>query len=107
MSGAKHTPGPLTVNERGVVCHAAPHGYQEPVKLAGAWVEDAWIDDEEARANATLYASAPDLLEALTLILPLAKGYRPEGQTDTARRTCNSWVEAAEEAIAKATGADK
>jgi len=47
-------------------------------------------------------AVVADLLDALALILPLAKGYRPEGQTDTARRTCQSWIEAAEEAIAKA-----
>lgn len=62
------------------------------------------IDKAQDRANARLIAAAPELLEALRLILPLAKGYRPEGQTATARATCNSWVEAAEEAIAKATG---
>lgn len=43
-----------------------------------------------------------ELLDALVLVLPLAKGYRPEGQTDAARRTCNSWIEAAEAAVAKA-----
>ena len=45
---------------------------------------------------------ARELLDAIQLILPLAKGYAPAGQTDTAKRTCRSWIEAAEEAVAKA-----
>ncbi len=51
-----------------------------------------------------LLAEKAELLTALQLILPLAKGYQPEGQTDTARATCRSWIEAAETAIAKAEG---
>jgi hypothetical protein len=35
-----------------------------------------------------LIVERDDLLEALQLILPLAKGYAPDGQTDAARRTC-------------------
>lgn len=62
-----------------------------------------WAKAECSRLN-TLEASAADLLEALLLILPLAKGYAPEGQSLTARQTCNSWITAAEDAIAKATG---
>lgn len=54
--------------------------------------------------DAVLYAAAPDLYEALQLILPLAKGYAPSGQTATARATCNSWIEAAEAALSKAQG---
>lgn len=56
-------------------------------------------------ANARLIAAAPELLEALNLILPLALGYSPEGQTATARATCQSWVDSAQKAAAKATGA--
>ncbi|MGV3580029.1 hypothetical protein [Brevundimonas sp.] len=48
----------------------------------------------------------PELVEALQLILPLAKGYAPEGQTTTAKRTCASWIEAAEAALAR-TGAER
>ncbi len=41
---------------------------------------------------------------ALELILPLAKGYAPEGQTDTAKRTCRSWIEVAEAALSLTPG---
>lgn len=54
--------------------------------------------------DAHLIAAAPELLNALQLILPLAKGYAPSGQTKTARATCDSWIAAAEAAIAKAEG---
>lgn len=73
---AAHTPGPLTVDDRGIICHRNPHGYQQPVKLAGAWVDDAWIDDAEAMANARLYAAAPDLLEAATLAEDIIDDFR-------------------------------
>lgn len=53
-------------------------------------------------ADARLIAAAPDLLAALKLILPLAKGYAPDGQTRSARDTCNSWIEIAMAAIARA-----
>jgi len=43
---------------------------------------------------------ASRLEDALRLVLPLAKGYAPEGQTATAKATCRSWIEAAEEALA-------
>lgn len=44
------------------------------------------------------------LSDALRLILPLAKGYSPSGQTATARATCNSWIETAETLL---NGADR
>ena len=55
-------------------------------------------------ADAYLIAAAPDLLGALKLILPLAKGYAPEGQSVQARKTCDSWIDAADAAIGKAEG---
>lgn len=51
-----------------------------------------------------IYDQRDELLNALNLILPLAKGYAPAGQTPEAKRTCNAWISAAEAAIAKATG---
>ena len=45
---------------------------------------------------------AGKLAEALRLILPLAKGYCPEGQTETARTTCRDWIVAAEAALLEA-----
>ena len=55
-------------------------------------------------ANAHLIAAAPTLYEALVLILPLAKGYAPDGQSDCAKKTCRAWIEAAEAALARARG---
>lgn len=116
MNAPKHTAGPwrLVIDDTGgpqsgwpLVIVAADDEDKSVVRPGGQWPYewDASMSQREAVANARLIAAAPDLLEALVLILPLAKGYQPEGQTDTARRTCNSWVEAAEQAIAKATGA--
>ncbi|MFZ0271039.1 MAG: hypothetical protein WAL34_04230 [Acidobacteriaceae bacterium] len=48
-----------------------------------------------------LQADNAKLRRAIELILPLAKGYSPQGQTPEARRTCNSWVEFAEDALAE------
>lgn len=57
------------------------------------------IDHPDAR----LIVSAPELLQALELVLPLAKGYRPPKQSDSARLSCRRWIETAEAAIARAT----
>lgn len=59
---------------------------------------------EECGANAAAIALALNnqraLVEALLRILPLAKGYAPEGQTAAARRTCDRWINAAEDVLA-------
>jgi len=47
----------------------------------------------------TLKEINAELLEALILILPLAKGYSPADQSSAAKRTCQSWIDAAENAI--------
>jgi hypothetical protein len=46
--------------------------------------------------------SGAEVLDALQLILPLAKGYSPAGQTDTAKATCRSWFATAEDVIERA-----
>ena len=65
-----------------------------------------WLEDgkQKARAiepskvvavlqeNADLRAKLEEAAWALEVILPLAKGYAPERQTDTAKRTCRDWV---------------
>lgn len=48
--------------------------------------------------------SHDSLVKALELILPLAKGYSPNGQTAQAKATCHSWVELAEDALSQAKG---
>lgn len=99
---AAHTSGPW------IAFHCDDEEAWKVRDLVGCIVTDCGMSDMTLptdEANARLIAAAPCLLQALTLILPLAKGYSPEGQSLTARRTCNEWVTAAEDAIAKATGA--
>jgi hypothetical protein len=59
---------------------------------------------EECEGNAASIALAVSnhqaLVYTLRLILPLAKGYAPEGQTAAARRTCDRWINAAEDVLA-------
>ena len=55
-----------------------------------------------SKANSHIRAASPELYEALQLILPLAKGYRAQPKSDSARRTNDAWIAAAEAALAKA-----
>lgn len=58
--------------------------------------------DPEQIANVALLTAAPDLYEAVKLLLPLAIGYAPEGQTKEARASCERRISAARDALAKA-----
>jgi hypothetical protein len=49
-------------------------------------------------------AAVREVVEALELVLPLAKGYRPYHQTPKARRTCDNWIAAADAALANLKG---
>ncbi len=103
MTDTKHTPGPWKVDVSSLKPDGTPYAYYI-IEDAPDWncIASTFVDAN--LANARLIAAAPDVLEALELILPLARGYRPAGQTDTAKRTCNSWIQAAEAAITKAKG---
>jgi len=63
--------------------------------------------DLAARLNSVTQAirdkllAAEKMAEALQLVMPLAKGYSPEGQTIEAKRTCRSWIEHGEKALAQ------
>jgi hypothetical protein len=100
-----HTPGPWVLSDDDCLA-----GNVYSTDATGSIVarvkgfEYALRPESEWRANATLIAAAPDLLEAIQLILPLAKGYKPDGQTATARKTCYSLIKIAEEAVARAEG---
>jgi hypothetical protein len=69
----------------------------------GERVIEIWGDADKDEANSRLIAAAPDLLDAVRMLLPLAKGYAPPHQSDSAKRSCADRIEAAEAAIAKAT----
>lgn len=93
----KHTPGPWNVlpaeNEQGGFDIDSEYGYHIAETIGGL--------DYEEEANARLIAAAPDLLEALIRLLPMAEdgafqyGGKPDEDED---------IIYARAAIAKATG---
>lgn len=102
---AEHTPGPWIVtpedpdiDDDGWIISGGPY----EAEIAAACPQPGGQSEE--LANARLIAAAPDLLEAVRMILPLARGYAPAHQTAEARRTCDGWLAAAEAAITKAVG---
>lgn len=106
MGERTFTPGPWTAQLHFAKDYAGrSHAFitnGSIVPLAAVVLGVEGCSQDEGRANARLIAAAPDLLTALELILPLAIGYSPPGQSNTARATCNSWIEAARDAVAKA-----
>jgi hypothetical protein len=90
---SKHTPGPWTAT-------ADPYS---DVVVDASGREIAVVMDPNGEANSRLMASAPDLLEALVLLLPFAI----DGLDD---RGCNvdedEYILFARAAIAKATGGE-
>lgn len=100
MSGAKHTPAPWAVHPRVAVVDAGPiraNGLLTPVCQL-LWPTDARTE-AETEANAHLIAAAPDLFEALEVLV----------QLDAADVfTKDAWFDAfkaARAALAKARGA--
>ncbi|TKY81063.1 hypothetical protein R0L47_13540 [Pectobacterium polonicum] len=100
----KHTPGPWFVNGKesikvtgnmNVIQTHSSDGLGYHVAYASGWVDDKETA-EEARCNANLIASAPDLLEALEgIIADEGRGWAAINPPRT---------EAAKAAIAKAKG---
>lgn len=104
-----HTPGPWVLSDCEEDEYGLPYYIIGPTDAGGStFVEEqicqVWCPEHDLEANARLILAAPDLLDAIKLVLPLAKGYRPDGQTETARKTCDSWISVAEEIVAKAEG---
>ena len=101
LSG-QHTPGPwkATGNEIWTDYPGVP------LKVATA-TRFAPMNGIDTDANARLIAAAPELLKAIELILPLAKGYSPGGQFAEARATTQQWINFAVETAAKARGASE
>lgn len=55
-------------------------------------------------AKVALEAAAAAMREGIELILPLAKGYSPDGQSAQAKQSCSRWIEAAETALSTTAG---
>ena len=62
------------------------------------------LNTRMAIANAYLVATAPDLYEAITYLLPLAKGYRALPKTNSARDSNTRMINAAENTLFRAEG---
>jgi len=82
-----HTPGPWTVGYLRIEGRADIYADSEPTSIASV-----------REANAALVAAAPELLEALKVVLPYAKSL------PYFSKPCAAAVEQAEAAIAKAEG---
>ena len=101
----KHTPGPWTTDERE---HNDP--YQHVRILGGSraiaelWIDDAPVPEYNAEqyANARLIAAAPELLEALQILLDCVTDIREINMEDY----CPNSLLLARAAIAKATGGE-
>lgn len=97
----KHTPGPWRTRELSGNDHRGM-GWVEDANgndIACFGAKELWL--EENRANARLIAAAPELLVALEIILPLARGFVAVQPLGGANRRD---IEQAAATIAKATG---
>jgi len=97
------TPGPWVVSQFDTTVVLAKKDYADGRTIRVICRPGNIPDTCEREANARLIVAAEELLDVLRLILPLAKGYAPTGQTDEARKTCQKWVDAAEAVIAGIT----
>jgi hypothetical protein len=68
---SKHTPTPWTikVSTEGTPAISDSRGGHHFVKLCSPWIEGAWDDDEEAKANTTFIVQAVNSHEALVSTL--------------------------------------
>ena len=99
---AKHTPGPYYIDENNLV-------RQESTDAVLATIEDGchadiadFIAPDQQDANGSLFAAAPELLQACREALADLEGYLAEWETDPALET----VQELRAVIAKATGQD-
>lgn len=81
MSAAKHTPGPWRVNDNPmamseycILAESRGTGFGASVATANQREGYNSLSPEEAKANASLIAAAPELLEALMELLAEAEG---------------------------------
>jgi hypothetical protein len=93
----KHTPGPWRTeqafNSAQVHIVAAVDGLERSIAT------DIWCDGDEQEANVNLIVAAPDLLEALEMIVAEADSY-----TARTGKPVYNWLDQARAAIAKARG---
>ena len=109
----KHTPGPWVVGASDFleqwVCIDAPSGDRdldyklwEGIAMAYGCEESPGKGLKKAKANAYLIAAAPELLEALEMIVSEADSY-----TARTGKPIYNWLDQARAAIAKAKGEEQ
>jgi hypothetical protein len=111
--GAKHTPGPWTINRTSERHGQRPYGISAgkrgptPKNIVN-WGGMAAPASQESEANARLIASAPDLLEALRQLLgnAIIARHQLKNTEDASLVGSALWdtIGQAEEVIRKATG---
>jgi len=108
VQAVPHTPGPWHVDRNNV--HAGQIATIHHC-LGNAWVEvwtDTWcfegtvLDEARQEANARLIAAAPELLEALILMV---RTHDEPAESSLQEMKELRWLESARAVIAKATGA--
>jgi hypothetical protein len=101
VSAAKHTPGPWQMK-----ANRASFGVYTPVGDLVVRVETSNYAGERKRADATLIAAAPSMLEALTSIVEQFEAYAITNTSATTHDATGFIYAKARAAIAQATGGD-
>lgn len=110
VSKPKHTPGPLFVKEKPLGFLDIVSERQGPLARVDLGNCEPGFSEGEAKANATLFAAAPDLLEALKACRETLKRHYDETEERIGRPAKWKWGENGtvshliETAIAKAEG---
>lgn len=106
----KHTPGPWSLDEEACNVVHEPSGSviarfftPDDFPCLESGTPEMGCAEQELPANAALIAAAPDLLAALELILPMAKGYAAEHPVGNNAL----FIVQAEEALSKSTARAK
>lgn len=102
----KHTPGPLravaaTYSGDHAIKDASGHIVAECFEAIRSAFE---CSHEEAKANATLYATAPEMLDLIKVSIGNVKSLGPAGALDALPTPYREWLAQLEAIYAKATG---
>lgn len=99
---SKHTPGPWKLD--GDITMMNLDVINQDGRICMIDCDAECFSDEQIKANARLISAAPDLIKALRLCLEGLQTYAPEYMHGLPKR---EYVQAAVEAICKATGEKK
>jgi len=102
MSKAKHTPGPWTIGKGRFTVRTTDGKFIARTHIAGSLRE---LPEVEQEANASLISAAPELLQALRMVMNVMPAEPPAaGRLIGAERRHYDAIMAAKKAIRKAEG---